>query len=175
MKLHSLLGVPALVFGAGLAFAAGPPILPVSVTNTPANPVPVAIGGALNVSDPQVPFTARLSCETTSGSNSCNATYTVPAGRRVVIQFVAAQCNNGSAGAVYPVPLVAGLLTPLAQFALNLPASGQVFNSNRWYSFSQQVMVHASASSDVNFYFNITDVASVQCRVGLSGYSVSTP
>lgn len=144
----------------------------VTVGNTDANPVPVY--GEVEVADAKAPFMQQIVCQNNGNTNFCRAEFTVPAGRRLVIEFVGVECSNGFSSGLsdYPTPMLASLRASAIAFGLNVPSSGTVFNSARRYTFSQPVLLHAPAASEVQFQLNTSAIASVQCVGGVSGYTV---
>lgn len=149
--------------------------LPVTVGNTDANPIPVY--GEVEVVDAKAPFMQQIVCQNNGNTNFCSAEFTVPADRRLVIEFVGVECNNGFSSGLgdYPAPMLASLRASTITFGLNVPSTGTVFNSARRYSFSQPVLLHAPAASEVRFQLNASAIAFVQCVGGISGYTVPSP
>ena len=147
----------------------------VTVGNTDANPVPVY--GEVEVVDAKAPFMQQIVCQNSGNTNFCRAEFTVPADRRLVIEFVGVECSNGFSSGLgdYPAPMLASLRASAISFGLNVPSTGTVFNSARRYTFSQPVLLHAPAASEVRFQLNASAIASVQCVGGVSGYTVPSP
>jgi hypothetical protein len=65
-------------------------ILPVKVVNTAAEPVPVALGGtaSVQVADEREPFETRLDADADDGFFIGSDGFTVPAGKRLVVEFI---------------------------------------------------------------------------------------
>jgi hypothetical protein len=89
-----LLLVGSAILGATVfreqAARAAAAILPVKVTNTAAEPVPVVLGGtaAVEVADQREPFEKRLDADADGGFFSSTAGFTVPEGKRLVVEFI---------------------------------------------------------------------------------------
>lgn len=147
----------------------------VTVGNTDSNPVPVY--GEVEVVDARAPFMQDVVCQGSASSNFCSSEFTVPAGRRLVIEFVGVVCDIGfnSGLGEYPTPMLATLRASGISFGLNVPPTGAIFNSARRFSFNQPVLLHAPAGSQVRFQLNATAIAAVQCIGGVSGYTVQSP
>jgi len=84
--------VGALILPIGVATAKE--IQDVFVTNTSANPVPTAaqgttnVAGTVQVADNRQPFETRIDLSTDDGDFTDNNGFTVPAGKRLVVEFV---------------------------------------------------------------------------------------
>src|SRR5262245_45821947 len=74
---------------------------PVTVTNTPSNPVPVQEVDNFA----KHPFQASTATLTNAFNPTSLTVATVPAGKRLVVEFISASCSPTGAGGVVPGPL----------------------------------------------------------------------
>ena len=82
----------ATVFREQVASAA-PAILNVLVTNGPSTPVPVTLQGtsSVDVIDGRQPFESRLDLSLSNGDFGDGAGFTVPEGKRLIVEFISAR------------------------------------------------------------------------------------
>ncbi len=171
-------GTPAVsVSGTVSAAITGTPS--VSVTGTPAVSVsnlptgtagPANTTGMLtkNLDEPaRQPFHQLLTCSTL-GTGSCNATYTVPAGKRLVIEYftVAWTATSGAVTASYQVTTTVQGVDGVYQYLTVAGASDHL------------VRIYADAASLVGFTGSAnsaTGPGTVNFQMQFSGYFVSVP
>jgi hypothetical protein len=138
----------------------------VTVGNTSANPVPV-------VASPPSPFQEEVILVFNNGSNSANGGFSVPTGKRLVIEHVSAtaalaegqqltgtridtlQVGGGSQKGHYFV----------ASFQANVPGIGD------YYAISQETRLYAIGTVPVNAFRNGT-TGTAQMNISVSGYLV---
>ena len=122
--------VGAVLVPPGIAVAKAA-VQEVLVTNTSAQPVPVA--GTVDVADDREPFETRLDMNMANGTFSDSDSFQVPAGKRLVVEFVSAHFSvppgqtptvalNASGGAL-------GFSVPLSEHGVQNGSSGA---SNQW-------------------------------------------
>ncbi|HKV56217.1 MAG TPA: hypothetical protein VJN94_16410 [Candidatus Binataceae bacterium] len=149
------IATPALVW-------AGPSV---TVINGASNPVPTQ-----DVDNPaRQPFAASTTVLTNQFNNSGFGLTltTVPAGKRLVIQFVSAVCEPTGAGGVVPNPL--RLTTSVDNWFAMTPG-----NTTGLAVTSQPTTLYAEPGSNVNLtVFPTTNAATVSCDASISGYLIT--
>jgi len=157
----------------------------VSVTGTPTVSVtnlPTGTAGAANTTGVVIkdldeparqPFQTRLLCSTTAaGSIYCQASYTVPAGKELVIEYVQVSSteNGGSGTYYYGLQTTAAGQTPPYVFAPGTRASSN-------YPIGDHlVRIYADPGSTVTFTgFETNNTGNVIFAMVLSGYLVNVP
>jgi hypothetical protein len=137
----------------------------VAVTNSTANPVPT-----VNVNKPaHTPFSKRFDVTFSSGSGS--ATFTVPAGKLLVITYVS--CDVGTTPGAHILVDLATYLNG-AEVESHLPAYDQgVLLGQEVFTESEKMTVYADPNSTVTIAFLDSDSAhSGGSIVGIYGYLV---
>jgi hypothetical protein len=99
--------------------------------------------------------------------------YTVPTGKRLVIEHISARCNVNSGGHFTEVLFVTQLQSGIARHHL-IPVFTTKFGVLDVFVVSQTIRAYAAPGSDV-LGFAQTDGAPGVCDVGLSGHLVTLP
>ena len=138
---------------------------PVTVVNTTAQPVPVR--------DVDNPARQPFQTSTSSPTNAFNAQgfgltlITVPAGKRLVIEFVSATCSPTGAGGVVPNPL---RVTTQVDHWFALQPGNQIGLAVGTHLTS----LYADPGTKVNLtVFPTSNAATVICNVAVSGYFIA--
>jgi hypothetical protein len=145
----------------------------VQVANTSANPVPTS-----DVNNPDRATILILSCQSTSTVTNtvltCDPGSKVPAGQRLVIDRVEADCSKipGTVLGESFISLTEGGNSTRHVLPMNTPETG----INTEYVLSQQVRYSADAGSSINFFAETTDTAGgAECDFQADGYLVNYP
>ena len=131
-------------------------ILPVKVMNAAAEPVPVALEGTALVqdADEREPFETRLDADADDGFYAASDGFTVPAGKRLVVEFIAVNVRvpkgqvpsvgvNSRDGAL-------GFLMPL-QFQ---GTQATAFGTNDLYTGGMKTLDFAESGEFYNVFFS---------------------
>jgi hypothetical protein len=168
----SVVNTPTVNIGAGSVGITGMPN--VTVANTITNPVPVR-----DTDNPAIqPFQTEIALDLTSFTSKVG-TFTVPAGKRLVIEFVSifAQVNQGQKELVN-IETTAG--NTVASYTVVPNFYGTEVSSNPAFDVfvgNQQMRVYADPGSTVNIlvYGQLnTNALGGQTVVSLSGYLVNS-
>ena len=137
---------------------------PVTVTNTPTNPVPVQEVDNFAKHPFQVGTTSL-----TNAFNPAGLTLAVvPAGKRLVVEFISATCSPTGAGGTVPGPL-AIISAPATHYIALTPGNG-VGRAG----VSQMMRLYADPGAKVTLtLFPSTNAATVACSAAISGYLVT--
>jgi hypothetical protein len=172
------LSVVVALSGIGQALADQiPNPLSVLVINTTTNPVPVSgsinVGNAAtspipvrDVDDPaRHAFYGELCA---SQPATCSSSLTIPAGQRLVIEFVSGDCAGGnSVTDFFPLLIVhAGTAGNVAFPFRPMPAGG---SSPTHFVFDEQTRIYA----DTNLQAAVFSTGNISCDLRFSGYLVS--
>ena len=181
-----LMSVPAIAAqppsaGSAPVTIVGP--LPVPVTGTTSISGPVSISGTVGVRDvdnpARSPFQATMCTSTSSGGavgTSCGNlpfSIAVPGDRRVVIEFVAAECSIG--GDINLVQLGFSTVVNGTGATYRVHLERNVLDS-RFLETMLQTRVYADPGTNVGLATGVgagPGAASARCTLTLSGYSVA--
>jgi hypothetical protein len=137
---------------------------PVTVTNTPSNPVPVQEVDNFA----KHPFQAATTTLTNASNPSSLTLATVPVGKRLVIEFISATCSPTGGGGVVPGPL-AIIAPPGVHYIVLTPGAG-VGRAG----VGQMMRLYADPGTKVNLtLYPTTNAATVACNAASSGYLVT--
>jgi hypothetical protein len=174
--LRSFLCGVALLVALAPGVLAAPPSVPVNVVNSPAvtvgnapaNPVPVSI-----VSDGMQPFQEAVDFVLAPGAREDNATFVVPAGKRLVIEHFSA-IAQGPTGQRYLawVRTTVNAVTPSGTylvFSQQMAAGGVDV-----YTATQPMRVYADPGTTVYVFFSrgFDDTGFCSFNAAISGYFV---
>jgi hypothetical protein len=139
---------------------------PVTVTNTPTNPVPVQEVDNFA----KHPFQVGASGVTNAFNPSGFTMTVVPAGKRLVVEFISASCNPTGMGGVVPGPLAILAAGFIGHFIALTPGTGAGHAG-----VSQMMRLYAEPGTNVNLtLYPTTNAATVTCNAAISGY-LATP
>lgn len=145
----------------------------VVVTNTPSSPVPVR-----DVDNPaRSPFEASLAFDMRDGVDNNQASFAVPAGKRLVIEFVTAivRVPQGQSVIVLFFAQIAPSGPPGIGHVIVVTPQG-VFNEDNNFMASQQMRVYADPWTQVIFEVSRNASAGLASgNVSVTGYLVSVP
>ncbi|HVF87004.1 MAG TPA: hypothetical protein VM866_05410 [Pyrinomonadaceae bacterium] len=158
---------------------------PVKVVNTPAEPVPVAgtvnvgngRGNPLPVRDVDNPARQPVHSGGFCGGNGCQTTlYTVPAGKRFVIEYVSMFAEM-PVGEVAFCRLDTFIEGRLVRHRLSMTAPAAAFDINPGASLGQQVRLYADAGTTVTAVGSYSGTVGVDggFTFSVSGYLVDVP
>jgi len=176
LALSGILIANVFAFGTVWAAPQNPPSAPVTVVNTTANPVPVTI---TNSPAPDTPFQASL-CYNAGDTYTCAgwpSSLTVPAGKRLVVEFVSGGCRvDGTTGTIESVILrtYVGPVPPVVHHMTLTPVSPPVQTENK-YTFTQQTRIYADPETEVVFSPVSSTMEPHRCFVTISGHLVTAP
>ena len=177
-SLKALASAAVLV---GTASAA--PSIPVTVTNDPAHAVPVSVQGAAKVAgapDPATAVAAAASCpQPCSGTAFADLPiYTVPAGKRLVIEYVSGfvRLPAGAQAILELVTAVDGTYLGGVKYS-EQPLDhvlGPVTQAGNSFSVATSLRLYADPGTTVTFHVDVeTPIASIDYALArISGYLV---
>ncbi len=160
--------------------------LPVSVTNASTNqsvtvtnsslPVQVANTTPISVSSTEEPFQSSLTGQSFAANFTTALLFTVPSGKRLVIEHVSLTLNlfgaNGIAQAQISTQNAVGTLG--AQDAIDCHQNGSDAQ-NHWFACSEMTKVYANAGETVNFQMQTVDSVGGEWAILVSGHYVPAP
>ncbi len=175
IAISATLSLMIFCFGQVWAAPQNPPSAPVTVVNTSTNPVPVNI---TNLESPATPFQAQL-CRAVADISTCGSLpdiLTVPAGKRLVVEFVNGFCEVlGSTTTLQYVQLRTAIGSEYANHYFTLtPVSPPVATGNR-YTFTQQTRIYADPETGVGLGLKGDGPDGRRCYVTISGQLVTAP
>lgn len=135
----------------------------IQVGNSASSPVPVR-----DVENPaREPFSASLNCSNTI-SNGCAGSVSVPAGKRMVVEFVSGRVSVGSGNELTSVLIVTGGKEHflLAHKSPATPTSGTRFD------VSQPLRLYSDPGGDVSLHVEISGIGASTLIGRISGYLV---
>lgn len=143
----------------------------VQVGNTTTNPVPTR-----DVDNPaRQPFQIGLGISVANGNLTANGSFTVPAGKQLVIEFVSALAAISSGQKLTLQFSTTGGGAPVA-FTLPAFLQGTFGGTVDDYAVAQQMRVYADPGTSVQFVLTQNNTtAGALADIGVSGYLVNVP
>ena len=165
-RLLAGFGTAALVAGVGL-FASSRP------AHTAGGPIPVNVANTVQTTatdgPAKQPVRFAASLIGVVGEVATDAPYTVPAGKRLVIEYVSAKSNTNGDKNTYTVEVDAGSASYSSAF-FNLGPSAAPFTA-----VSQPVRLYADAGTAVNVTLFPSRNNASDVTVSITGYLVDVP
>ena len=158
------------VFSLNVVAAPPPPQnTPVTVTNTPANPVPTK-----DVDTPaKQPFQEEVVATLASGPDGAVIT-TVPAGKRLVIETITSNSRIDISGVAVSPQLLLTVNNRTVTHIIGLNSIGQNATISFWTA-THGVRLYADPSTEVHVACRAIINANQFCDVTISGYFVDVP
>jgi len=186
MKKVTLLVIVSILFLAYGTVLAAPPEAksqPVTVMNTPSNPVPIT--GTVNIANGSLPqyVSGNVTCTIASGGENATCDlYTVPVGKRLIIEYASCETalgtdDHATCALVTPVDIGGGNFSITTHYLPTI--ANLVTKSGTHFSVGQQVKLFADSVSanalQVEVFIQTTSSSSHDVRVSFSGYLVDVP